>query len=1359
MQASGLEESTSLASCAVPRQSAERPGISPGFLSGGTRTGRGGHAFFVGAGDFSPASGHDRSGRNSSPQRSASALSGHGGRMFFVDIADGPRKAPPKPPQPGFMRSAERRLHVNTHAGGGTETGALPAASETSSSMTPSADAGSEMDGWHRAAGTDGGKGGQPSAAARGLRPWQRHMRGGGAAGANHGRLSGAASLTASPAAMPGPEPPFSVAVVASEDAQPPVTADMPGSAAEPQHTQHAAGEHPAQEAEEVDLSMTLSPAAFAQQIRKLARASASGGGSVRAAQIAKTESHRHSVTAQRSSASQHGEEKRGRVVPQAGGCHGVKEDGFERSASSGDAVESSALAGAAEGSACPTAAGEQGQHVPAGSAEEEQGPGVYSTRSMRSTLSGAAGREQLPTVGQGADEAARMLAELVAEHEDSLMDTARSVGSAARGGEPSAGMSALRQSASGLLVPPNDNVAGDEASSTPHHQRVAGGPPETVGALHVTTAAADGGSGLITSAAPDSGYLDAEPRAGRPAMDAKRGDMVNVARDVSPGVVHGRSRSPRARNSQPESPSGPDLEQLMAGLRAQLAALPLSPRSAAERRRGTEQRPTSAPSSPMERVHPGGVSLDPAAPHVSMALGTGDRYALEVQERAGGQRAAQRPVAERSAHSASPHRRANLEHPADTAATGRHALRPQSPADPLRAARSKADGAQRTSSRSPPAPQRTERVTTDGAQRTTSRSPPSRIHAARSTADKLHSAASRSINVQLRAARSTADGVQRTASRSPPAPLRTARSGVEEAKRTASRNSPAPLSTEHPPLTDRNQRTTSRSPPAPPSAARSRARSTADTLGRTASHSPAAPLNPARSTEDREPGTAGQAAAATQLAHATTAAPAATVHDALNMSTRDLSLRHMHEHPQSRHEASRTAATSDKLGAELRAPKLDQGHVSLKTSTGPVVAAAEPREHEAPLRAAASTLSLSRDSLVAPDGPVTTSSVESFLGSADSAAGLGEEAYTHVKPTLRTASTLRESRTMAAVPEDAALEGPLQSPVREFLERSSGAGASRFSSAERRSVRKAALYAPQPRTRSESDTTVASAEQSVSVGGARGGPAAAGVGDSAAHSHGSTSVVNSSDFQSARAGASEDRDGRSPRAPYEVGRTRNFEERPHLRESRPAQSAGSAAADGSTSEGSGWAASGGVLSDSAWARGGVLDSDGSSICLPAPTLRPSTLQGTSSVLISTSSLSSDAANPISTPKKKQRCDPPLHVSRTSMHLTPQVPIIDPQMLRIVFVRCIVSRCRCCVLFAAAARHSEHHASARVGPAMTPSHAKCVRRCHHEGEAGVAWAHRSATAATRSPARAWSGRVVVAARTRPPHHRQPPSQG
>ena len=206
----------------------------------------------------------------------------------------------------------------------------------------------------------------------------------------------------------------------------------------------------------------------------------------------------------------------------------------------------------------------------------------------------------------------------------------------------------------------------------------------------------------------------------------------------------------------------------------------------------------------------------------------------------------------------------------------------------------------------------------------------------------------------------------------------------------------------------------------------------------------------------------------------------------------------------------------------------------------------------------------------------------------------------------------------MPVVPEDSELDGPLHSPStqRELL--------TRFSSAARREVRRAALYAAQPSARSESDTTVASTERrSLSLVGDP-GRGAARLGRSIENSRGSTSVVNSSDFHSAHAGLPEDAGAAATRAPFDVGR------------------GGAPDTDSDTTTthgGSGWtgSAAGALRSPSEAGRGCPLDSEDSSVCLPAPTLRPGSPHGASTVLISSSSVSSDAANPISTPKKKQR--------------------------------------------------------------------------------------------------------------------------
>eukprot|EP00892_Ulva_mutabilis_P009022 jgi/Ulvmu1/6492/UM003_0125.1 len=933
---------------------APRPGVAPGFLAPGSRTGRGGHAFFVG-GATTP---QQRRGRASHNLGAGAAAGGH---MFFVDIADGPKKPPPKPPQPGFMRSTERRLHMHGQHSA-SPLAPAPPESAYSSSLTPTAESSGASAG--RSLGEVSSSDGGPWRAqvtTPVLRPWQRHTRAAAAhaaaAGAqHHGRRAAAAALTVSPS-VPGAA---SAAAAAAPESPAASSSQQPGAAA-------------ARASEEV-------------------------------------------------------------VAAGAGVRVGANEGAHRR-------------------------------EVPSG------------------------GREQLPGVGQGMDETARMLAELVAEHEGSLMDTAHSEGGTAAGGAGDAG-------------------TGDEAVST-HEAAVlraaaraaVGGPVETAVSsqqgspapeLHVVTGVAAGVRGL-----PDETMHGGTEQG--VAMPVGRECAAGMGHSVRPGQARSRSRSPRVQASHRESsPRGADLEQLMAGLRAQLASLPMSPRSAADRRRDASRSTASA--SPTARA------------------------------------------ADRS-RSRSPHTAALSPISRDMPASNRSRSPRTSALSPARHSSGSAPTSPRATTARPPARQ----VSTQRSARSTSpRDSPMQPKTRRSVTPPRHRA-----------------------------PVTSPRHAAEAAADQGS--------TAEPPLARSSKHTAQNAP------------------SRSRRPSPR-PAPDSRATAAPDPGD-----------HPHTG--------------QDASLRHMHEHPQKLPDAPRAprgADVADAHGVSLAA--WDMQGLTAHDSPSLSISSLESR-----------SVSLSRDRLVAPDDPRGANSAESR-----------DPGAPFTRSTLHTSSVLRDSIAMPVVPEDSALDAPVQSPVREFLARSSmSGGGAHFGSTARRDARRTALFASRPAPRSDSDTTVASTDRrSLSLRGS----GVLRMDHSTLHSQGSTSVVNSSDFHSAHAGrelrpepgsAPVPRDSArtSGRAPFDVGHSTAPAGVLDVLGTPPGGYRGADSATTVThgSGGSGWTAS------AAGARGsprrGVLDSDGSSVDLPAPTLRPSSSRG-APVLVSMSSVSSDAANPISTPKKKQRCTP-----------------------------------------------------------------------------------------------------------------------
>lgn len=205
------------------------------------------------------------------------------------------------------------------------------------------------------------------------------------------------------------------------------------------------------------------------------------------------------------------------------------------------------------------------------------------------------------------------------------------------------------------------------------------------------------------------------------------------------------------------------------------------------------------------------------------------------------------------------------------------------------------------------------------------------------------------------------------------------------------------------------------------------------------------------------------------------------------------------------------------------------------------------------------------------------------------------------MRASQRASIVLRESIAMPAVPEDAPMEA-METPLREFLERTSDSGSVRRAhtssgptatgTSKHRGLVSSVLQFPTVGQSVEGDsaTTVVSD-----------GPEAVG-GLAASHSQDSTSFARSSqDLGGVFSSMQGDDRGLFPFASVSIG------------------SQGTTVGSGGEQD-----------------MGGTVLDSGSSVL--APTFRPDSKRTDSSIILSESSISSDAGNPLVTPKKKQRC-------------------------------------------------------------------------------------------------------------------------
>lgn len=1228
------EESESTAGASAPVSArVPRSGVAPGFLAPAARTGRGGHAFFVGGNAAPPP-------RRFRTARSPSGTS-PGGHMFFVDIADGPKKPPPKPPQPGFMRSAERRLRMH---GQHANPPPPPAMSATSSSVTPTAE--SSADSAPRSLGGFSSSGSVPRRApvtTPVLRPWQRHARAmhADAAAAQHrGRQSASAVLTVSPSVAGAAEPGLDSAGERAESVLGGVDGDTGASA------RHAS----------VDLGMTLSPSAFQQEMRRAAASVALTPAQVDPAAVEAQHNTAQRETAQRESAQrQVGQRESAQPAPaqQRASQRGTaqretaqRESAKRATRQQGTAESAPARQRAAQRETAQHEAA-QGKSPPRETAQRQMAPRQEEQRETSQLETAPEQDEQHEAPQPAAAAPARAKPEAAqreaaqpaaAAHARAIPEKARPEGAQRETAE-------VNIAQRGMALPQTQQR--ETARPAPEQQRagqreiteretaqldLAPRQPQqrgTAEAAREQQKTAQHESSLRATAKHDSGKretaiqdvvlrtlehrapvpLHAEPQEGRLSIPPSVDDSAR------PNALAGsEQKQPLLQSSFSDADvvvadmgggtgggKGGRADMRFAG-REELPGL------------GQGMDETARMLAELVAEHEGSL-MDTAHSEGGPAAGDGDANGWTPAARNRGDARADTAGVEVTSR---PELRVVTGAPAQTHAApdgglsgewGRDAdtapdmaatrnLREGAAADAgmaeARRGRSRSPRMRALQPEAPHGPDLEELMA--GLRAQLASLPVSPRSAAERRRDASHSASPTRLADPSRSPRTGTPPHAPPSSRSVPASPRAASppppaanlSTQRSAHSTSPRHSRMPSTAKRSPPPP-HRAASSKSPAHPPEAAQRRsstervARSSARTTQRDASHSPLPSVRAGR--------------------ESLASAPAAPDLRDSRHGTEDASLRHMHEHPQKPSDAPIRPHAADSPpahGASLSAWELN----GLRAQDSPSLSLSS---------AGTQSVSLSRDSLIA---------AEDHRG-ADSADA------PFARSVLRMSSVLRDSVAMPAVPEDSALDGPVQSPVREFLARSSAGGA-HFGSAGRRDARRTALYAPRPAARSDSETTVVSTDRwSLSAGGQVGRPRPE---PSAVQSHGSTSVVNSSEFHSTRGGPARDAgppiaSRSSGRAPFDVGIA-----------AAPAGGPYVADADSETTHGSGWTASAGAALRSP--RRGVLDSDDSSICLPAPTLRPSSPRGITA-LVSTSSISSDAANPISTPKKKQRCGSP----------------------------------------------------------------------------------------------------------------------